>query len=362
MYEEDRVRALAMYNSMFDETDDEIGLLQLLVSPTRQAVNLARSYDARERKLQAHSQAREEGESAEEEPAFVQVIDRIRDQAAALGNAAPRVSDDQVSLFEDAALDTSVFDDVAAELDHQPDAPAPAPLENEPVSYPDEDAENAEDAAPAAADKPAEEAAEVPAAEAEAPADAVDDFLSDFSIQNDELAQGEQAPLPEDAPRYPDAEEAEEPAPAAPAVPAAPVPAEPLPELKKESESVPAPVEDLPKQTVRKPRVFLLILYILLAIPVTLLGVAILLIPTLFCLSMAFSAITLGIAGLGAAFGSFSVIADILLVLGCTLVVLALGVLLAWTFIWFVFGAIPGLIRGVIRLGRRLCYKEVEVL
>ena len=71
MYEEDRVRALAMYNSMFDETDDEIGLLQLLVSPTRQAVNLARSYDAKERKLQAHSQAREEGAHAEEEPALI---------------------------------------------------------------------------------------------------------------------------------------------------------------------------------------------------------------------------------------------------------------------------------------------------
>ena len=70
MYEEDRVRALAMYNSMFDETDDETGLLQLLVSPTRQAVNLARSYDARERKLQAHAQAREAGETAEEEPSY----------------------------------------------------------------------------------------------------------------------------------------------------------------------------------------------------------------------------------------------------------------------------------------------------
>ena len=68
MYEEDRVRALAMYNSMFDETDDETGLLQLLVSPTRQAVNLARSYDARERKLQAHAQAREAGAAVRRSP------------------------------------------------------------------------------------------------------------------------------------------------------------------------------------------------------------------------------------------------------------------------------------------------------
>ena len=54
-------------------------------------------------------------------------------------------------------------------------------------------------------------------------------------------------------------------------------------------------------------------------------------------------------------------IADILLVLGCALVVLALGLLLAWTFIWFIGGAIPGLIRGVSALRRKWCYKEVEV-
>ena len=39
MYEEDRERALAMYSSLFDETDDETGVLQMLVSPTRQAPN-----------------------------------------------------------------------------------------------------------------------------------------------------------------------------------------------------------------------------------------------------------------------------------------------------------------------------------
>ena len=153
MYEEDRVRALAMYNSMFDETDDETGLLQLLVSPTRQAVNLARAYDARERKLQAHAQAREAGETAEEEPAFVLVIDRIREQAAQLGAKAPTVSDDQFSLFEDAELDTSVFDDVAAQLDAAPDEPESfsVPVEQEPARYPDE---GAAQGAEAPADKP----------------------------------------------------------------------------------------------------------------------------------------------------------------------------------------------------------------
>ena len=106
---------------------------------------------------------------------------------------------------------------------------------------------------------------------------------------------------------------------------------------------------------------FLLILFLLLFVPITLFCIAVLLLPTLLCLSLGVSTVMLGIAGLSAAFTSFSVIADILLVLGCALVVLALGLLLVWTFIWFVFGAIPGLVRGVIALGRKLCCKEVEV-
>ena len=106
MYEEDRDRALAMYSSLFDETDDETGLLQLMVSPTRQAVNLARAYDARERKLQTMTQSRSEGQ-AEEEPAFVRVIEQLRAQTAELGGPAGKVSADQMSLFASAADETA---------------------------------------------------------------------------------------------------------------------------------------------------------------------------------------------------------------------------------------------------------------
>ena len=350
MYEEDRVRALSMYGTMFEETNDENALLHLLVSPTRQAVNLARAYDAGERKLQANSKAREGGASAGEEPAFVQVIERLQDQAAALGATLPKVSDDQFSLFENAELDTSVFDDVAASLEEQPAEPAPVPAEVRPDRFPDEDAEP-EPVPPEAPQPELPEAGDIP--DAEPPADEVDAFLSDFSIQGDELIDREKDPVPEEVP----------PAPAAPELPEEPLP-EILPapaEVQQEIPAEPVPPVDAPKQTVRKTRGFLLVLFLILAIPITLVCILILLLPTLLCLALAFSAIALGIAGLSAAFTSFSVIADILLVLGCALVVLALGLLLAWTFIWFVFGAIPGLIRGVISLGRRLCTKEVEV-
>ena len=42
-------------------------------------------------------------------------------------------------------------------------------------------------------------------------------------------------------------------------------------------------------------------------------------------------------------------------------IVLALGLLLLWIFVWFIGGAIGGLIRNVLELGRKWCYEEVPV-
>ena len=76
-------------------------------------------------------------------------------------------------------------------------------------------------------------------------------------------------------------------------------------------------------------------------------------------LSMAAVFGCVGISGLIAAFG-FTVFADILVVFGLSLASTAIGLLLAWTFIWLLIGAIPGFIRRVLALGRKLCYKEVS--
>ena len=95
--------------------------------------------------------------------------------------------------------------------------------------------------------------------------------------------------------------------------------------------------------------------------PITLLGILLLLAPAALALGVGAFAGWLGFSGLLATFGSFSVFADILLVLGCTLIVLALALLFLWIFIWLIGGVIPGLIRGVCALARRWCYKEVPV-
>ena len=200
MYEEDRQAALAMYGKMFDDARDEQDLIQFLSSPTRQAVVIARAYNARARKLQVESQSRQqEGDDPWS------------------GDAFPE---------EDGYEEESLFADE----------------ETEPL---------------------------------------------------------------------------------------------------------------------RKPRVPLLILYILLAVPLTLVGVLVLLVPTLLFLALAASSVSVGATLLLAAFGGFTILADFLLLFGTALVLLALGLLFLWIFIWFIGGAIAGMIAGVIRLGGRWCYKEV---
>ena len=394
MYEEDRLRALDLYNGIFEEVENDTEVLQLLVSPTRQAVNLARSYDAKERKLQVHTQSRAgEHIADEDEPAFIKVIEEIRSQAEALGIAVPKTNDDQISLFEEPDVAETVFDDL--DLDSVPEtgdedllppeeipgaislfpdedradaapAPTPAPLPVEPGP--------ADNAAEPAAEAPAEDA---PAAEVEEVSDAVDAFLADFSIKNDELAPAEGAPKPP-VPAVADfpadeeiaAREAAAPQPAAFVLDKAPVAAAPAafqftPAEKSVSAEtlapaapVPAPEEEaVPAQ--KKANVPLLILFILLAIPVCLLLIGLLLALAAACVCLAAGLLFTGFNGLTAAFTSFSVFADILLVFGAALVLSAVGLLFFWLFLRLLFSAIPGVVRGALALGRKWCYKEV---
>lgn len=355
MYEEDRQTALAMYNQLFDEVDDEQGLLQLLVSPTRQAVVIARSYNAKERKLQVHAQSREESDTASDgaAPEFMGVIESIREEA--LSRQAPKtaeVSADQFSMFED---------DFFAPT---PETPA-APAEAEPEAPTEEAAApvtEAEVEAPAEA-SPAEAAeTEAEAAEAEAPApaasvDEVDAFITDFSIPADQ-----QEFAPEAGEQTAPAEAAE------PAAEEAEAPAE-----SDEDDSAPIAIEeeddeyddeyydDEEYEPVRKPRVFLLILYILLAVPVGLLGILLLIVPTLLFLVLAGLIITGGVMAVTSAFGSgIAVFADIMVIIGMAFILLALGLLALWIAVWLVGGVMVGLVRGLIHLGGKWCYKEVE--
>lgn len=346
MYEEDRQTALEMYNQLFDEVDDEQGLLQLLVSPTRQAVVIARSYNAKERKLQVHAQSREESETASDgaAPEFMGVIESIREEA--LSRQAPKtaeVSADQFSMFED---------DFFAPT---PETPA-APAEAEPEAP-------AEEAAAPVAEAEAEAPAETAEPATDEPVDEVDAFIADFAI-------------PANQQEF-DPDAGEQTAPAEPAEPAQPEEAE-APAESDEDDSAPVVIEeenvgeyddeyddeyydDEEYEPVRKPRVFLLILYILLAVPVGLLGILLLIVPTLLFLVLAGLIITGGVMAVTSAFGSgIAVFADIMVIIGMAFILLALGLLALWIAVWLVGGAMVGLVRGLIHLGGKWCYKEVE--
>lgn len=333
MYDEDRQTALEMYGRMFDAARDEQTLLQFLVSPTRQAVIIARAYNARERKLQVDTRSRE-SEYYEEDgtPDFVLAIEELEKQALGQDIVSPEVSADQFTLFADGIHPTQNAAESA-------DAAKPAEVE----ALVDKEPEAA--SAPVEVKAEAEEIAEAVEAEVteESEADAVEAFLSEFSIADEPLAADSADEVAGEPERI---ETAPAVAPAAPDKPQATKPRAPI-----EAEAV-----DL---TEKKPIIPLLILYVIAAIPVVALCVLLLLIPTLFFLVMSVGAVTVGCMALSSAFGAFTIFADVMVVLGTALLVLALGLLFLWLFVWFIGGAIAGFVNGIIKLGGKWCYKEV---
>jgi len=401
MQEDDRVRALELYNEIFDDVGNETAVLQLLVSPTRQAVNLARAYDSRDRKYQS-----DDGQ----EPAYQLVIEDLRREALTLIPTEQKPEEGQVSLFNDPAAVENVFESLNLGIlpaNHTENEEHTRRSAHDPAFYPDEDREGESvplTPPPAVPQAPVEpvpvpEAEEAPVGEADKLSD-VDAFLKDFTLKDDFSAQEtkESARTPELS--IPD-EDVPRPVPETPVRKEEPVPAPeqqnhvhradvntlpPLPEERtmrvqqpqehtmpvQQPEERPArtqpqrkkaaAVKDLPDMTgsaEREANIPLLILFIVLAIPLGLLVLGLILSGAALTLGMAAVFGCVGISGLIAAF-SFSVFADILVVFGLSLAAAAIGLLLAWTFIWLLIGAIPGFIRWVCALARKLCYKEVS--
>ena len=370
MYEEDRQTALAMYNRMFDEAEDEQALIQYLVSPTRQAVVLARAYNAKERKLQVHSQSRDEYEQVSDEiPDFVLAINKIQEEVSALKITTQQVSEDQISLFDDS--DAGTVPAPAAQVYTEPAADE----EKTETQDADEEATVQKETPPLFADEPAEETEQDEMSNSvNRLADAVDAFLADFTISNDELIPkakpvGEEKDAEPEKTKAAAAEETVEVS-AGEAVIEQPEATEARKHVQTESEETEAEAvenaeeaEDYTEDagTVRKPIVPLLILYIIIAIPLGLIGILLLLLLAFMSLSLAVTAGFFGIYGFAATFTGFAVLADILVVAGASLILLSLALLFLWLFVWFIGGGIVGLIRGLCALGGSWCYKEVAV-
>ena len=297
MYEEDRQRAMGLYSRMFEEAGDEQALIQALISPTRQAVVVARAYNSNLGRLSLNAETKAAPEDRDENgvPDYVQAIEKVREQAwAAIG--VPAAAEEA----EEAPAEAEEAEEAPAETEEVEEAPAEA----EEVEEAPAETEEAEEA-PAAAepDKSAHEGIEFFTLPEEGKETPQSDTLLDentFNIDSDALRK----------PR-------------------------------------------------RKAKPFALILYILLAIPLTICAIAVLLVPALLFLALSVAAIICGVVLVSTAFKGFPVFADIMVVLGVSLVLFALGLLFLWTAIWFIGGAIVGVVHGVAVLCEKWCYKEV---
>ena len=336
MYEEDRQRAIELYSRMFEEADDERALLQSLVSPTRQAVIVARAYNSNLGRLSLNPTGKAAPEDLDENgvPDYVQAIEGVREQAwAAQGIPAARAhreaepaeesESEEAESAEAESAEESAAEPAEKSESETPEAESAESEEAEPAEESESESEKAESAEESAA-----EPQEAPAAEAEEEKGEKLEGIEYFTMPE----AGRETPVSETGAAL----------------------------LDENSFNVNS---DGLKKTRRKPRVFLLILYILLAIPLTVCAVAVLLVPALLFLALSVAAIICGVVLVSTVISSIAALAllsDIMVMLGLALVLFALGLLFLWTAIWFVGGAIVGLVHGVAMLCDKWCYKEVS--
>ena len=362
MYEEDRLSALEMYAKIFDNCSDIPKLMQVLVSPTRQAVVIARAYDAAERKLQIQSVSRADAgiEDSGELPDFVVAIDNVFQQVYEKGlmedakNTTP-VLENQISIFEE--VDPSLFEPDEDEIELVEES-FELPFEDTPVEEPVE--ESVAEAVEEPVAESVEEVVEEKPEEDSLPLDEVDAFLAGFSIDEKELVPVAEPEVPaessEEEPAEEESEDAEE--------SIEQLPAEETEAVQVEIEAAEVPAEEVGSkpETLRKAKPFLLALYTIFAIPVCIVGLALLLVPAALILALACLVVLAGSASFAAAFGGFAVFADMLVILGTALIVSAIGLMLVWLFVLFLGGVMGGFVKSIIRLGKKCCYKEVAAV
>ena len=310
-----------MLEDLFDDAADDMELAEFLGSPTRQAVALARAYNSRERKLQVNSTSRAEElyeEDGDEHPAFIQVIEKLRDAA------------DRKGLLLNNREKYSAW------------APEQEQIKPEEQIEPEEQPQELQQQV-----EPTEDNTEFPYASAlkSAPEWILSGRISE-KLEN--VAPYDEELIFDDMPPF-DTQDFEEKSEAAVPV----------------SEENPEPVEAVvsmrnPEEPERKTNIALAILYAIVAVPITVALCCVLLAPTFASLGASGLCVYTGIRVTAAAFGGFSMFSDMMVVLGSGIILLALGLLFLWLFIWFIGGAIAGVINGALELGGRLCSKEVR--
>lgn len=351
MFKEDRSEILKQYNDMLDNADDEQALLESFGSPTRLAVAISRNYQRDERKLSVHADSKDGDKN--EVSKFRPVIPTPANKASQ-PVLKPREPDESsyIDIIEEIRREKAAEEGVEYKpiffKDEKKPEPEPepgvgeAPVE-EPETAPEAPVEPAQETPKEEPDKEEASAQETEGAEETA------DEAAEASEESEEAAE-EETPAEEAS-----AEEA--PVEAAPAEEAGET------DIVVEIEELPADAaeEEREVRTVKKTRIFPLILYVIVSVPIGLVLLLLMLGIELSIFGVGLLGLKVGFELLAFTFSGMQVFADVLICLGVTLGVLALGVLVTWLGIWLIIVSVPGLIRGIIKLGKKLCVKEVEI-
>ena len=280
MSEEDRKTALGIYGDMFDDAPDEQALTGFLISPTRQAVYMARAYNKKpESAFDPMKEYGEEPEEPEDErPGYIKALDHARAEAEKAGIVTPY-------SFAEPESEDSLEETEPEELQEADDSLLSKDTESEETEETEE---------------------------------------SEEPVKNVEMVEDEE-------------NDDDEP-----------------------TETGKTKINQVSKGKTVKKRPLLLLLFLLIFIPLGLLGIVCLIGFAAVALACGAAACALGIFGVRAALTGFPIVADVIIILGAALIALALGLLFFWIFIWLLFSVIPGLIKEIAGLGKRWYLKEVD--
>jgi len=352
----EREQVLQKFGEIFDAAPSEDELLAALVSPLKVTVELSRAYgkggiqQALERAVEMSGvdlsaasvpEPVIEAESATEEtPSAPAAEDEAVSEAEA--DAKAPVSADQAEQPGAAAPSQSAFDESVFPPDAPPSAET-APKEDDiydsigsAVEAAFESGPSAEPAAPAKAPASmpanteinfADHAADSPAPAAKAPSD---NFIS-VPVQGITASDTDDTGSED----FQDTE-------------------------PEEYFDKPEPAKPEKSRSRGKLRPLMLVLFLIIFVPLGLAGIAVLLAVTAVILAAAVSAGGSGVFAVSLAFSGMALFSDIIMTIGMALVCFAFALVLLWGAVWFAIWSVGGLIRGIVRLGGKWCYKEAE--
>ncbi len=303
--DDERQQVLMKFGEIFDAAPNQDELLGALVSPLKVTVELSRAYSR---------------------GGLQQALDRsVELSGVDLSAAPPPPSPAAESVGADiyAAIGSAVEEAFESAAEPAAEPAAPAPAESVPV-------------------EPAEPVPAEPIPAEPVPAEPV-------------------APSPAES--VPVEPAAPVPAESVPVETAAPVPAEPaVPEFEdtEPEEFFDEAADEAVPQGEYRAKPAALMFFILLFVPLGLVGIAVLLCVGAALIAVAAAAIGSGVFAVSLAFSGMAVFADIIMTIGVALVCFAAGVPFLWLALWFLIRCVGGLVRGILHLGKKWCYKEVS--